>query len=244
MSFRSRGLSAALAMGLLGLLAGEVQAAMTLEFAITPIVQPLSGSLDKDAAGTIVATNLAVTSVTSVQSAKVMPLSKYLDLQSAGITGANFFILDGLVQQYHGSLPVAMSSPITSTSLVATATGYLFSMVIKDASVSNQMAANFGATGGAGWTGVLTLNIAAFNSALAGNQVTSGTLFLTSPTIASASAGETVTAPTTTTPPITVTPVVTLAPAVVPEPSSLLMAGIGLLLGAARFRSVMARSKP
>jgi len=221
-------------MGLLGLLAGEVRAAMTLEFAITPIVQPLSGSLDKDANGTIVATNLAVASVTSVQSAQVVPLSKYLDLQSAGTTGANFFILDG----------VAMSSPITSASLVATATGYLFSMVIKDASVSNQMAANFGATGGAGWTGVLTLNIAAFNSALAGNQVTSGTLFLTSPTIAPASAGETVTAPPTTTPPITVTPVVTLAPAVVPEPSSLLMAGIGLLLGAARFRSVMARSKP
>ena len=224
MFFRSRGWLVAWTFGVLIAVSGQARSAMTLDFAITPMVQPLSGSL-QDSAGTITATNLAVTSVTSVENPKVVQLSKYLDLQSAGATGSNFFILDGLVQTYAGTAPAAMTSPAASTSLVALGSGYLFTMMINNGYVSDAMAANFGGDGGFGWTGVLTLNIAAFNSTLGSNQVTSGNLTLTSPTtITPAPAGETIT------------------PAAVPEPSSVLMVGLGLAIAVGRVRSV-ARSK-
>ena len=229
MSFRSRGLSAALSFGLVALLGGEARSGMTLEFAITPTTQPLSGSLDKGSDGTIVSTNLAVTSVSSVETAKSVPLSKYLDLQSNGTTGSNFFILNGLVQQYAGTAPAAMTSPANTSTLVANGAGFVFTMLINNGFVSNEIASQFGLTGGIGWSGVLTLNIAAFNSALGSDQITSGTIFLTSPTLV--------------TPPTPAPLGETLTPSVVPEPSSIVMAGMGLILVLGRYRSLVGRSK-
>ena len=190
------------------------------------MVQPLSGSLSKDSNGTIVATNLAVTSVTSVQTGQVLNMTKYLDLQTAGSTGSNFFILDGAVETFHGTAPTSMTSPSNSTNLVSLATGYLFTMMISNGYVSDEMiqaiAPNSGLTGGFGWSGVLTLSISAFNSALGSSQVTSGQLILTSPTPAPAAE--------------------TLNPAVVPEPSSIVLAGLGLILAVGRFRGIASRS--
>ena len=221
MSFRSRSLLLALTLNLSVLLAGEARAAITLEFGITPMVQPNSGSLEKEADGSVVATNLAVTSVTSVESAKVVQISKYLDMQTAGATGANFFILDGMVQQYHGTAPTTMTSPSADSKLTALSNGgYLLTMTINNAYVSQAMAANFGGTGGFGWTGVLTLSIAKFDSTLVSDQVTSGDLVLTSPSPTPAPAA------------------VSISAAVVPEPSSILMAGMGLVIVAGRMRSI------
>ncbi len=215
---RPGSLLVALLFGVLALEAGtEAKASMTLEFAITPMVAPLSGSLSQDASGIIVGTNLAVTSVSSVETSKVVSVSKLLDFQSGGTIGSNFFILDGAVPGQAGSTPTAFTSPAGTTTLLALPTGgYLFSMAISNGYVSNDLASQFGITGGFGWTGNLALTIASFNSSLGSNQVSAGILTLTSPNV---------------------------SPSVVPEPSSIALAGMGLVIVAARFRSVAVRSK-
>ncbi len=217
MLLRPRVLLVALFAALTVAAGSQAKASMTLEFAITPMVSPMSGSLSQDASGILTGTNLAVTSVTSVETSQVVSVSKLLDFQTGGATGANFFILDGPVGAQAGSTPTAFTSPAGVTSLTALSTGgYLFTMQIGNGYVSNDLASQFGISGGFGWTGVLSLTIAAFDPTLASSQVSSGTLTLTSPSI---------------------------SPSVVPEPSSIVLAGMGLVLAATRFRSVASRSK-
>jgi len=214
MTLRSRGSLLALTLGLLVVVSGNARAAMTLQFAITPLVDPMRGALSHDSTGTS-GTNLAVTSVTSSQTGQVVALNQFLDFQSAGGTGANFFILGGPVQSFAQTAPTAFTSPAASTSLTQLANGnYLFTMAVNNGYVSNDLASQFGITGGFGWTGALDLTIASFNPSLGSAQVTSGNLILTA----------------------------TIAPAIVPEPSSIVLAGIGLVIVAGRFRAVV-RSK-
>ena len=212
MSFRSRGSLFALTLGLLVVGGGNARAAMTLQFAITPLVDPMSGSLSHDSIGTS-GTNLAVTSVTSSQTGQVVSLNKFLDFQSSGGTGANFFILDGPVQNFAHTTPTAFTSPAPSTSLTHLANGnYLFTMAVDNGYISNDLASQFGITGGFGWVGALDLTIAAFNPSLGSAQVTSGSLILTSSSV-------------------------------VPEPSSIVLAGMGLVVVAGRFRAVARSKK-
>ena len=224
MAVRHRGLFLSLTAGLLISLASEARASMTLDFAITPLVNPQVGSLERESDGTLRGTNLAVTSVTQAQTGQVVQLSKYLDFQTAGDGGSNFFILDGLVQKYGGTTPTTYTTPANTTALKQLADGsYLFTMKISYGYVNDSLLSQFsGSTGTAGWAGLLTLNIGKFDNSLAAGQVTSGSLVLTS--LAPVPAGESVTA--------------------VPEPSSFVLAGLGLVVVAGRNRLARGRSKP
>lgn len=223
MAVRHRGLLLSMTVGLFVTLAAEARASMTLDFAITPGVNPLVGSLTRDSDGTLRATNLAVTSVTQAQTGQVVQLSKYLDFQTAGDGGSNFFILDGLVQKYGGTTPTTYTTPANITALKQLADGsYLFTMKISYGYVNDSLLSKFsGSAGTTGWTGLLTLNISKFDSSLAAGQVKSGSLVLTS--LAPVPAGVTVTA--------------------VPEPSSFVLAGLGLVVVAGRHRMARGRSK-
>lgn len=222
----TRNLIAAVVLGLGGLLGGQAHAAMTLDFAISPGMQPLVGSLEQSSGGILSATNLAVSSVSAADSTHVVKMSKYLNLQTAGDGGSNFFILDGLVQQFAGSAPASMTTPAAATTLAANGSGYVFTMKIDNGYISDDLAEQFGAKGGFGWTGLLTLQIQRFDPTLGGTQVDSGSIVLTTPKISPSPAGE------------------ELNPsATVPEPASLVMLGLAVACGLGRFRAVARRPR-
>lgn len=230
MMLRSRScLASTLLMGL-ALVGSECRAAMTLQFNLQPTTQPQSGSLTREADDTLRATNLAVTSVTSVDTGTSVALSKYMDFQS-GPTGfqgvANFFLLDRPIEDLQGNLPTASSKVTGAQKFTQNADGsYLFTMRINYGYVDDVLSDNFGTAGELGWTGLLTLHIAKFDCYLASAQVSSGTIVLTS------------------TDPVPAGEEVTPAEAV-PEPASCVMAGLGLVIVAgyrAQTRRIAARA--
>lgn len=146
-------------------------------FEITPS-RPAEGGAVVVLGDEVVATNLGISTVTDGVTTVV--LGKYLDLQTGPF--ADFFVLPGPVEEFHGTPPYAYGFGPAGSTLTESRGVYHLAMAGLDSAMTGLLAPLFGVDPSARYDGTLTLDFVR-DPRLAGGQVLGGSIVLVAPSV-------------------------------------------------------------